>query len=320
MEYLLLIVGFGLLVKGADVFVTGAGSIAKKFNISDLIIGLTVVAFGTSAPELAVSTVASINGQNAIAISNVVGSNIFNILVVLGVCAIMVPISVDSKILKREFPFAIVSTVILLVMVADKFMRINDVNVISRFDGIILLVIFISFMASIIKSSSGEQPEELVEEFEKTKIKEIPVFSSILMTIFGLVAVVFGGDLVVKQSTTIAESFGVSETLIGLTIVAMGTSLPELVTSIIACRKGNSDMALGNVIGSNIFNIIFILGVCSTISPITVETISVYDIIISTILTVIALFMSKTKNTISRLEGVSMILIFIVYTGYIFVR
>ncbi len=318
MVYLLLVLGFVLLVKGADVFVSGASSIAKKLNISDLVIGLTVVAFGTSAPELAVSTVAAVGGQNAIAISNVVGSNIFNILVVLGVCAIIMPINVDSAVLKREFPFALGSAGILVLMLVDSFYKNTDINILSRIDGFILLILFLIFMYIILKSAKGKLADEVV--VSEDSVKELSTAKSIVMIVLGLACVVFGGDLVVKQSTAIAYSFGVSETLVGLTIVAMGTSLPELVTSVIACKKGNSDMALGNVIGSNIFNIIFILGLSSVISPIEVETFAVYDAVIALLVTVAALIMSKTKNNISRIEGVCMILIFIAYNVYIFNR
>ncbi len=319
MAYILLIVGFALLVKGADVFVSGASSIAKKFKISDLVIGLTVVAFGTSAPELAVSTMASIGGQNAIAISNVVGSNIFNILVVLGICAVIIPVNVDSAILEREFPFALLSSGVLVLMLMDSFYRTTDINVLSRFDGVILLIFFVGFMYVILKSAKGKLSEE-VEIKEEGKVEEKPLVISIIMSVIGLTAVIFGGNLVVDQSTVIALSFGVSETLIGLTIVAMGTSLPELVTSVIACKKGNSDMALGNVIGSNIFNIIFILGVSSLISPIEVEMVAIIDAIIALALTVVAFILSKTKNTISRIEGIGMILVFVAYNIYIFNR
>ncbi len=318
MEYVLLIVGFVLLVKGADVFVTGAGSVAKKFNIPDLIIGLTVVAFGTSAPEVAVSTVASVGGQNAMAISNIIGSNIFNLLVVLGVCAVMLPVKVETSIIKREFPFAIVASLILVVMIADSFLGNGDINVLSRIDGIILLVAFSIFMFSVIKSALTGNNESSDEEEEE--IKEVSTISSILMIVLGLVAVVLGGDLVVKEASIIAASFGVSEALIGLTIVALGTSLPELVTSVIACKKGSSDMALGNVIGSNIFNILLTLGVCSTISPIAVDVISIYDAIISLVFTLIVLVFAKTKNKITKIEGIIMLLMYVAYNVYIFNR
>lgn len=319
MEYLLLLIGFVLLVKGADVFVTGAGSVAKKFNISDLIIGLTVVAFGTSAPEIAVSTISSVGGQNDMAISNILGSNIFNLLVVLGVCAIIKPIHVDKKILKRDFPFVILASVILILMICDGLLGNGSINVLSRMDGAVLLVVFMIFMAYVIHSAINGSGSE-VQEDEDEEIKEVSMLNSVLMIILGLGAVVIGGDLVVKSATLIALSFGISEALIGLTIVAMGTSLPELVTSVIACRKGSSDMALGNVIGSNIFNILLTLGISSSISPIAVDMISVYDAILVLIFTLIVLVMAITRSKITKYEGITMLGIFFIYNVYIFNR
>ncbi len=316
MVYILLLVGFALLIKGADVFVSGAGSVAKKFNISNLIIGLTVVAFGTSAPELAVSSLASVNGQNAIAISNVVGSNIFNILVVLGVCAIINPINVKSDILKKEIPMSLGITIILFFLLFDGFnFGITNISI-SRIDALILLVLFACFMGYIIKSSKSQTEEETDAE----EIAEIATGKSIVFIVLGLVAVVYGGNLVVENATLIAQSWGVSETVIGLTIVAVGTSLPELVTSIIACKKGSSDMAIGNVIGSNIFNILFILGVSGTISPITVDVLSLYDTIFAIICTVIAYLVSRSNRQISRIEGIGMVAVFVGYSFYILIR
>ncbi len=316
MNYILLLVGFALLIKGADIFVSGAGSIAKKFNISNLIIGLTVVAFGTSAPELAVSSLASVNGQNAIAISNVVGSNIFNILVVLGICAIITPINVKNNILKKEIPMLLGISTILIFLLFDGF-NFSSANFgLSRFDALILLVLFGCFMWYIIKSSKSQTEEETDAE----EIVEIATSRSIVFIVLGLAAVVFGGQLVVDNATAIAQSWGVSETVIGLTIVAIGTSLPELVTSIIACRKGSSDMAIGNVIGSNIFNILFILGISGTISPITVDVLSVYDAIFALGCTVIAYVVSRSNRKISRVEGIGMVLVFVGYSFYILVR
>ncbi len=316
MYYVMLLVGFALLIKGADVFVSGAGSVAKKFNISNLIIGLTVVAFGTSAPELAVSTLASVSGQNAIAISNVVGSNIFNILVVLGVCAMIKPIKVKSNILKKEIPLSLGISVILLILLFDGFNFTSTDFGISRFDSLILLGLFASFMFYIIKSSKVQTEEETdVEE-----IIEISTLKSSVFIVLGLAAIVYGGNLVVENATVIAQSWGVSETVIGLTIVAVGTSLPELVTSIIACRKGSSDMAIGNVIGSNIFNILFILGVSGTISPISVDILSVYDTIIVVIVTVLTYIVSRSNREISRVEGIGMVSLFVGYSVYILMR
>ncbi len=320
MEYILLLVGFVLLVKGADIFVTGAGSIAKKFNIPDLIIGLTVVAFGTSAPEIAVSTFASVGGQNAMAISNILGSNTFNLLLVLGICAIILPIHVEDSILKKEFPFVIMASVILLVMISDSFLGNGDINVLSRVDGIILLLVFAVFMVSVIRSALKGNNENAMAEEDDEDIKEVSTVVSIIMLVGGLVAVVLGGDFVVNNATIIAYTFGLSEAFVGLTIVAMGTSLPELVTSIVACRKGSSDMAIGNVIGSNIFNILLTLGICSTISPVVVDTNSIYDAILVLIFTLLAYVMSKTKNVITRSEGIIMLCVFAAFNVYIFIR
>ncbi len=315
MTYLLLLVGFALLIKGADVFVTGAGSVAKKFNISDLVIGLTVVAFGTSAPELAVSSLASINGQNSMAISNIVGSNIFNLLMVLGVCAIINPINVEKGIIKREIPLAIGVSTLLLVLLFDGFNFTNGVYGLSRIDAGILVVCFAGFMYYILKNSKNEADAEVDEE-----INELSTLKSVVFILIGLSAVVYGGNLVVENATLIAQSLGVSETVIGLTIVAMGTSLPELVTSVIACRKGSSDMAMGNVIGSNIFNILLILGVSGSISPLEVDILAVYDTAFVIICTVLVLIAARTKYQISRAEGSVMLAIFAAYNVYIFIR
>ncbi len=316
MTYILLLVGFALLIKGADVFVSGAGSVAKKFNISNLIIGLTVVAFGTSAPELAVSTLASLGGQNEIAISNVVGSNIFNILVVLGICAVINPVKVKSNILKKEIPMSLGISVLLLILLFEGVNFTSGDYGISRIDALILLGFFGAFMWYIFKSSKSQGEEDS----EADEIAEIPTLKSVIFIVIGLAAVVYGGSLVVDNATKIAESLGVSQTVIGLTIVAIGTSLPELVTSIIACRKGSTDMAIGNVIGSNIFNILFILGVSGTISPIAINVLSIYDTIVVIFVTILTYFVSRSNREISRVEGMAMITLFVGYSYYIMVR
>ncbi len=316
MTYVLLLVGFVLLIKGADVFVTGASSVAKKFNISNLVIGLTVVAFGTSAPELAVSSVAALNGQNAIAISNVVGSNIFNLLVVLGVCAIIKPINVKSNMLKNEIPMAIGVSVLLFVLLFQGINFTSGNYILSRFDAFILLVFFAVFMGYIFKSSKSQSEADTDAE----EIVEIGTLKSVVFIIGGLVGVVYGGNLVVESATTIAQSWGVSETVIGLTIVAVGTSLPELVTSIVACRKGSSDMAIGNVIGSCIFNFLLILGISGFISPITVDILAIYDVFIVVIVTIIAYLLSRSGKKISRTEGIGMVALYVAYSFYILLR
>ncbi len=316
MTYLLLLVGFVLLIKGADVFVSGAGSVAKKFNISNLVIGLTVVAFGTSAPELAVSSLASVSGQNSMAISNIVGSNIFNLLMVLGVCAIIKPINVEKGIIKKEIPLAIGIAVLLFTLLFDGLNFTNGVYSLSRVDAIILLIGFAGFMFYILKNSKNESSES--EEVEE--IDEMSTLKSTVFILVGLSAVVYGGNLVVNNATLIAQSLGVSETVIGLTIVAMGTSLPELVTSVIACRKGSSDMAMGNVIGSNIFNILLILGTSAAISPLDVDVLAVQDAFFVIICTILVWIVARTKYQINRAEGAIMLMIFAVYNVYIFIR
>ncbi len=323
MNYILLIISFVLLVKGADIFVSGSASVAKKFNISDLIIGLTIVALGTSAPEIAVSTAASLQGQNGMAISNIIGSNIFNLLVVLGVCSIIKPIKVQKNLLIKEFPYGLLAAIVMLIMANDVFLGSNGENILSSGDGLLLLIFFAIFLYSIISysldSKNRKQIEEEVAE-GSDEIKEISLGTSIIFILLGLVAVVLGGELVVRSASAIAKSFGVSETLIGLTVVSVGTSLPELVTSIIAAKKGNSDIAVGNVVGSNIFNILLTLGISSSISPILVGDVSRYDIIILVALTVIVYVMALSKRTISRLEGITMLCIFVSYNFYIFTR
>ena len=271
LSILKLVIGFVLLVKGADLFVDGSSSVAKKFHIPTVVIGLTIVAFGTSAPELAVSMSAALKGSNDIAIGNVVGSNIFNTLVVLGASAALTPIAVEKGIIKKDYPLSIFAAVLLAVLSLDILFG-ADAMVISRVDGIILLVCFAFFLYSTIKSAlSGKT------EVEEEEIKNIPIWKSLLFIVIGLAGIVFGGDLSVEGAKEIARFFGLSEALIGLTIVAFGTSLPELVTSVIAAKKGESDIAVGNVVGSNIFNVFLIIGASATILPMNVSSSYVFD-------------------------------------------
>ena len=305
MEYLLLLVGFVLLVKGADFFVEGSSSLAKIMKVPSVIIGLTIVAMGTSAPEASVSINAALTGNNDIAISNVVGSNIFNGLVVVGICAFLASFKTNLDILKRDMPLNILVTFILCLMFLD--------GKLSRIEGSILFAGMILYIAVIIchaiKNKSENEPE---------KILSLP--RSIIYMIAGLAAVIFGGDLVVDKACIIATNFGVSQNFIGLTIIAIGTSLPELVTSIVATRKGDSGLALGNAIGSNIFNILFILGMSAAISPLNVLGESLTDCIILLISTVILFVLAKTKKTMSRWEGAVCVLLYIVYTAYLLIR
>ena len=318
---IILIVGFIALIKGADWFVDGSSALAKTFHVSGLIIGLTIVAFGTSAPELAVSTLAAVQGSNEIAISNVVGSNIFNILFILGVCSLIHPVPVDAAITKRDYPVTVAVTVFVLVGTCFKQlisgawlqMGVNEIaGVVSRFMAFVLLGLFIIYLGYlIIEAKKNPTKEDAVMQ---------PIWKSLLLILVGLGIVVAGGQAVVYASKEIARAFGMTETLIGLTIVAIGTSLPELVTSIVAARKGETGMAVGNVIGSNIFNMMFILGVSALIRPIAVNAATLCDLMILTAISVIAFWFSYTKREINRKEGIVMLLIYVADVIYAIIR
>lgn len=316
MNYILLVVGLILLVKGADFFVAGAANIAKIFKIPPLIIGLTIVAMGTSAPEAAVSTIAALAGNNDIALANVLGSNIFNILIVVGVCCMIKPMKVTGSILKKEMPFAALGSIILFIMAADIFFTNTD-NIISRSDGLILLIIFAMFLYSLIMFALNNKTTNTADESDG---KPLTIGKSVIYSLVGLVGIILGGQFVVDSASAIATSFGISQTLIGLTIVAFGTSLPELVTSVIAAKKGESDMALGNAIGSNIFNLLLVLGVSATISPITISPIAFMDMIILFIVTIIVYIFALSKRSLNKIEGAIIILIYIAYMAYAIIR
>lgn len=281
MEYLLLLIGFVLLIKGADFFVDGSSSLARIMKVPSVIIGLTIVAMGTSAPEASVSVNAALAGSNDIAISNVIGSNLFNGLVVVGVCAFMAGFKTNPEILKRDMPLNIIVTAILCIMLLDRH--------INHIEGIILLISMAVYIAVMVISALKNR-----ETADECKILSLP--KSLIFIIGGLIAVIFGGTLVVDNACLIAKDFGVSENFIGLTIIAIGTSLPELVTSITATRKGDSGLALGNAIGSNLFNILFILGMSATICPLNVLSESIIDCIILLVSAVILLCICKNQK------------------------
>ena len=308
-----LVIGFLFLVKGADCFVDGASSVAKKFRIPAFVIGLTIVAFGTSAPELAVSITAAMKGSNDIAIGNVVGSNIFNTLVVLGASAAITPIVVDKGMIKKDYPLSIFAAVLLGVLALDTIFFKADAMSLGRVDGIILLVAFAGFMVMTVKAGMDGRTEE-------EEVEALPMMKSLIFIALGLAGIVWGGDLSVEGAKEIARFFGLSEAIIGLTIVALGTSLPELVTSIIAAKKGESDIAVGNVIGSNIFNIFLILGVSSTILPMNVSSTYLYDIgMLVAVMLLTYLPIAKTKK-VSRGMGITMVLVYVAYTVYLIMR
>lgn len=315
----ILIIGFVFLVKGADFFVEGASSAAKLLKVPTLIIGMTIVAMGTSLPETSVSIAASMSNQNALAVSNAVGSNIFNLMVVLGVCAVISELKVSKDVLKRDYPFSVFCAILLLVT--------GSIGMtLGRIDGIIFLVIFVIFLLVLIKNAldarkRGEISEkELEMEEEMSEMEDLPVWKCILYIVGGAVAIKFGGDWVVDSASTIAASFGISQTLIGLTICSVGTSLPELVTSITAARKNELDMAVGNVVGSNVFNILMVLGMAATVSPIAFLMENVIDIVVLLAFSLITWVFCVTKKKIGRKEGVAMLVMYAVYLVYICMR
>lgn len=308
MTYVLLLVGFVLLIKGADFFVEGSSAVARKFHIPSMIIGMTIVAMGTSLPECAVSVTASVTGSNALAVSNVVGSNIFNLMVVCGACALWTPVAVSQKTLQQELPFSIAMGVVLLIL-GYSGMEI------SRADGLIFLVIFVCFLIWMVRAAKANpvQPEE-------EDVKLLPAWKCVLYILLGGAAIMWGGDLVVDSASAIAANFGLSQNLIGLTIVAMGTSLPELVTSVVASRKGEVDMALGNVLGSNVFNILMVLGAAAAISPIAFVQENMIDIILLTVMSLIVWVFAWTGKQVRRGEGIVMLLVYAAYMVYICMR
>ena len=309
----ILVIGFVLLIKGADYFVEGSSSVAKKFKVPSLIIGMTIVAMGTSLPELAVSVTASMTGNNTLAVSNVAGSNIFNLMVVCGACALFAPLTIEKNTLMKEFPFSILCAGLLVVM---GYLGMS----LGHVDGVILLAIFVVYLFWMIQSAKKARTSGDKLEAEEEEIKILPMWKCIVFIIGGMIAIKFGGDFVVDGASSIAAGFGLSQTLIGLTIVALGTSLPELVTSIVAARKDEVDMALGNVIGSNIFNILLILGVAAAISPVTFLMENIIDIIILIIMSVVVWGFAWTSKKVNRKEGIIMLLMYAVYMVYICMR
>ncbi|MGN0292975.1 MAG: calcium/sodium antiporter [Lachnospiraceae bacterium] len=312
MAYILLILGFVLLVKGADFFVEGSSSVAKLLRIPTIIIGLTIVAFGTSAPELAVSISASLSGSNDIAVGNVIGSNIFNLMMVLGLCSLLAPMPMDKKILNGDYLYAILAAAVMLLL----FGFDHDL---SRLDGIILLIMFAYFMGKTVRSALKNRAAGTDDDDEE-EIKVLSPLLSVVYIIGGMAAIVIGGNLVVDNASLIAASFGLSETLIGLTVVAFGTSLPELVTSMVASKKGENGLALGNVIGSNLFNILFVLATSTTISPMKVDVLSTFDAIFLIAVSVLIWLMAKKDYQIGRMRGVIMVALYLAYTVYIIMR
>lgn len=310
----LIVLGFILLIKGADWLVSGASSLAKKHNISDLAIGLTIVAFGTSAPELVVNSIASFQGYSDIIFGNVIGSNNFNLFFILGIVGLILPITVQSSTVWKEIPISLFAVVIVFILSNSFFLQEN--NVLSRIDGALLLILFILFLFYVYKQMKTEKTELEIATLEISNWK---IWG--LITI-GLAGLIFGGRLVVNNAIEIATNLGVSEKIIGLTIIAAGTSLPELVTSVVAAFKKNSDIAIGNIIGSNIFNLLLILSVSSFIKPVTYNlafNTDVYMLAGGTLFLFAAMFTGKKKK-LDRWEAGVLLAVFIIYTTYLIAK
>ena len=311
LNFLFLIIGFIVLIYGANILVDSASALAKKLNVPTIVIGLTIVAFGTSAPELVVNIFAAIDHNSNIALGNVVGSNIFNVFAILGISAFIYPLAVKSKTTWIEIPLALLSAIVLLVLANDVLIDKNTVSVISRIDGIIFVsffLIFIVYNIQLILSGSYD------EEF---KTKNYSIKKAILFIIIGIGFLILGGKAIVYSATEIARIFGISERIISLTIISIGTSLPELATSVIAARKKNVDIAIGNIVGSNIFNVFFILGTSAIIYPVTVSLSSQFDLlvnILSSLLLFIFIFTGKGRK-INRWEGLVFLVLYILYVG-----
>lgn len=307
MMYVLLMIGFLLLIKGADFFVDGSSSIARILKVPSVVIGLTLVAMGTSAPEASVSITAGLAGSSDISLGNIVGSNIFNLLMVVGVSAVIIPVISHQDIIRRDFWWNIAATILLLFAMWD--------GTISRINGLVLIVAMVLYLFIVVRQAIKDR-----SSMEENTIPTMSVPKSIIFMITGLAAVIIGGNLVVDNATLIAHSWGMSNTLIGLTIVAIGTSLPELVTSIVAARKGESGIALGNAVGSCIFNILFILGIASTLSPIHVAPQLIIDTAILIGVSILIMVFARSGQKTNRWEGLICIALYVAYSAYIIAR
>ena len=320
MNVLLLIGGLVLILLGANGLTDGASALAKRFDISELVIGLTIVAFGTSAPELTVSVASALNGAADMAVGNVVGSNLFNTLMIVGCTALFAPIIVTRGTLLKEIPLCILASVALLVMASDKLIDGSRLNLLSVSDGLILLCFFLIFMSYTF--AIARKPKEDGTPEEEVEIQRMPAWKSLLYIVGGLAGLILGGRFFVDGASGIARSLGVSEAVIGLTIVAGGTSLPELATSIVAALKKNPEIAIGNVVGSNLFNIFFVLGATASISPLTIQGITTTDLLVMVVsgilLWLFGVFFGK--RTITRIEGSVLALTYVGYTIYLIMQ
>jgi len=307
-----LIAGFFILIKSADYLVDGASSVAKKMSISPLVIGLTVIAFGTSAPELVVNILSAVKDTTALAVGNIMGSNLANLLLILGITATIKPIRVQLATVWREIPFMLLASVTMLVMAADVFLDGGVENILTRTNGLVLIAFFVIFIYYSFISAKQGRGQEL------EKIQSRKGWLSTLMIVGGLVGLFIGGNILVDSAISIATTFGVSESLIGLTIVAIGTSLPELATSIVAVRKGMVDLAVGNIVGSNIFNIFLVLGVTASVRPLPFSDANLVDaaVVIAAALILFAIIIVGKERVIKRWHGAGLLIMYLSYIAY----
>ena len=306
-QFILLIVGFVLLIKGSDFFVDGSSNIASILKIPTIIVGLTIVAFGTSAPEAAVSITSSLSGSNALAVSNVIGSNLFNMMLIIGLCAFLKELKISRDVLNKDLPFLVLITAILSAFIIIGWS-------ISRIEGIILFLLVIAYIAYLVYSARKTKEAQVVEK------PKMSLLRSIIYIVGGVAGIIIGADFVVDSASYIAMAFGMSETLVGLTIVAMGTSLPELVTSLTALKKDENQLIIGNVIGSNIFNILFVLGASSAISPIAINPNMLVDVALMLGVTILFFIFGKTQDKYDKKEGFLLVALFIAYMAFAILR
>lgn len=321
MTFILLFAGLALLLLGADKLVDSSVAIAKRLNISDFIIGITIVGMGTSAPELFISTASAIEGKGDLALGNVIGSNICNTLLILGITAIIAPFAITRPNLRRDIPFGIFVSFLLMLLCCDNIFPHIFENEVGRIDGAFLLIIFAAYMGYVTLASKGEKPAEQKSDTAKSFFSDRPMWILIPSALISLAGLLFGGNLFLNSAVEIAKMAGMSEKVISITIVAVGTSLPELITCIIAARKGNQQLALGNVLGSNVFNVLMILGISSLIKPIVLQGINMIDfgvMILSSVLTFIFAFTFR-KRILDRIEGVILVAIYCAYIAYLLI-
>lgn len=313
----MLISGFFLLIKGADLFVTGSASIAKKFRIPSIVIGLTIVALGTSLPEASVSITAALTGRNELSVSNVIGSNIFNLMIVIGASAILHPIEMKQSILKRDFPVSIWSAALLMVMYLPVVQQNHKVTSLSRTEGFILLLLCVLYLLWMIKNTLAIRRQSLDSNDEPEVSSPAQI---VIYLVLGIGGIIFGGEWVVNSASDIGTQLGMSETLVGLTIVALGTSLPELATSLVAAKRGECDLALGNALGSNILNILLVLGASAALHPVIINIYTIYDTAILIVFSIVTYLLAKNGKNLSRREGTMMIVLYLLFFIFITVR